>query len=521
MGTVAKVMRNTRGADQAEVRAASKDLEVYQLWRRSGQRESVRSNADMNYMSNTGLGLTNDVLRNAGNVSLTFYRAAELLNRRVSFISAYDTIKAQSKTRKIDDDFLADVLELSNRTMLELNAAQKAWWQGGQGANGVQKVTATASQFLQVLTKTVELSAKGRIRGGFSGKQKARIAAGQLLMFGGAGVPLVSMIGPAFVDWISDKAGLDDNNPDDVKIKQTVANTFNQGVTGFMSHEILGAKVEVAGRAALASGILETVKDIVTSKDPLWVKALGVSGETGRRAGTAVLQTQALAKSHAMAALAELEPFAMADRRGMPNLTTGTMVAAAADIASILASIPSFGRQLLKARMMNKHNIIMDRRGRITIRDDFDIKTEIGVALGFQTTRETRLRSVQQTNKDTTELVREASDVIVAAYHRLALVHDNNPDHAESVHILVQYVQEALDNDALVEELRRSLKTRIFDNPKTLEEKELLTFFERTSSAKISQGLVIDAENALNPSKLFSKQAVVLPFADTIKREGE
>jgi len=89
------------------------------------------------------------------------------------------------------------------------------------------------------------------------------------------------------------------------------------------------------------------------------------------------------------------------------------------------------------------------------------------------------------------------------------------------VHILVQHLQETLDNDALVDELRRSLKTRIFDNPKTLEEKELLTFFERTASDKISQGLVIDAENALNPSKLFSKQAVVIPFADTIKREGE
>ena len=520
-GVLAKITRAMRSSTDEELIAAGNDLEVYQLWLRSGQRESVRSNADMNYMSNTGLGLTNDVLRNASNISLVFYRGAELINRRISFISAYDTIKAAKPKAKIDDDFLSEVLELSNRTMLELNAANPAWWQGGQGANGVQQVLSTATQFLQVLTKTVELIAKGEIRGGFSGRQKARIATGQWLMFGAAGVPLFNMVGPAFVDWISDKAELDDNNPDDVALKQTIANSINQGTSGFVAHEMFGAKIEVAGRAALASGILDTVKDIITSKDPLWIKALGVSGETGRRIGTAALQTKAIAESHAIAAMTELEPFSMADRRGMPNLTTGNMVASAKDIAFLMGSIPSLGRQLLKADMMNKHNIIMDRRGRVTTRNDFDIKTEIGVALGFQTTRETRIRSVQQTNMDNTEKVRAASDVIVAAYHRLAYIHDNHPDHAESVHILVQHLQETLDNDALVEELRRSLKTRIFDNPKTLEEKELLTFFERTASDKISQGLIIDAENALNPSKIFSKQAVVIPFADTIKREGE
>jgi hypothetical protein len=521
VSTVAKAMRRLRKSTDTEVRAAAEDLEVYQLWRRSGQWESVRSNADMNYMSNTGLGLTNDVLRNAGNVSLMFYRSAELLNRRVSFISAYDTIKAQSKGRKVDDDFLADVLKLSNLTMLELNAANKAWWQGGQGANGVQKTLAMSTQFLQVLTKTVELIAKGPRRGGFDNAQKRRIAAGQWLMFGAAGVPLTAMVGPAFVDWVGDKASLDDNNPADVELKQSIANTVNQGTAGFLAHEMFGAKIEVAGRAALASGILESVKDIITSKDPLWIKALGVSGETGRRFGGAVIQTSAIAKSHAIAALAELEPFSMADRRGQPNLSTGNMVAAAADIAALMGTIPSLGRQLLKARMMNKHNIIMDRRGRVTVKADFDLATEVGVALGFQTTRETRLRSVQQTNMDNTELVRAASDVIVSAYHRLAYIHDNSPDNAESVHILVQYVQEALDNDSLVEELRSSLNVRIFSDPKTLEERELLKFFERTASDKISQGLVIDAENALNPSKLFSKQAVVIPFADTLKREGE
>jgi len=518
---IGKVMQLTRGSSDEEVRAAGNAVEEYQLWRRSGMLESVKSNADMNYMSNTGLGLTADVMRNAANFSLFIYRSGELLNRRVSFIAAFDTVRKQLPNAALDDDFLAEVLKLANLTMLELNAAQKAWFQGGQGATGVQKTLAMTTQFLQVLTKTAELGIKGPRRGGFDLGQKKRIATGQWLAFGAAGVPFMAMIGPAFVDWVSDKAELDDNNPDDAALKQSIANGFNQGLAGILPAEIFGADIEVAGRAALASGILETIKDTLTSKDPLWIKALGVSGETGRRAGTAALQTEAVVSSHAMAALAELEPFSMADRRGQPNLNTGTMVAAAKDIAFLMGSIPSFGRQLLKEDMMDKHGIIMDRRGRVTVRENFNLATRVGVALGFQTTRETRLRSVQQTNMINTERVRAMSDVIVAAYHRLAYLHDNHPDHAESVHIVVQHLQETLNNDKLVEELRSSLKTRIFDNPKTIEEKELLLFFERTASANISQGLIIDSENMLNPSKIFSKQAVVLPFADTIKREGE
>ena len=499
-------------------------------------RESVKSNADMNYMSNTGLGLTADVMRKASTVSLFIYRSGELLNRRVSFIAAYDTVKNARLTAagksadmtlteagiKLDDDLLSDILRIANLTMLELNAAQKAWFQGGAGASGIQKVAAMTTQFMQVLTKTAELGIKGPRRGGFTLRQKSRIAIGQWAMFGAAGVPLLNMVGPAMVDWVSEKMGLDDNNPDDVQLKVSIANAFNQAFVGVLSRDVFGADIDVAGRAALASGILDTIQDIITSKDPMWVKALGVSSETGRRAAEAARQITPIVKSHALAALAELEPFSMADRRVMPPLTASTVIAAATDIALLLRdTIPSSGRSLLKERMMDKHGIIMDRRGRTTVRGKFNLATRVGVALGFQTTRETRLRAVTLNNKDNTLLVREASDVITAAYHRLAYVHDNHPDHAVSVHILTQYIQETLDNDELVDELRRSLKARIFDSPKTTEEKELLTFFERTASGKISQGLILDSENAINFSNVIGQQAVVVPFADTIKREGE
>ena len=47
--------------------ANAEEVIMYEAWQRSGLLESVRSNADMNYMSSTGVGVTFDFMRNASN----------------------------------------------------------------------------------------------------------------------------------------------------------------------------------------------------------------------------------------------------------------------------------------------------------------------------------------------------------------------------------------------------------------------------------------------------------------------
>jgi hypothetical protein len=288
-------------------------------------------------------------------------------------------------------------------------------------------------------------------------------------------------------------------------------------MVGFVAHEMFGAEVEVASRAALAANALETMKDIVVSEDPMWLKLMGVGGVTAQRAGDAVVSAQAILKSHALAQLAQLEPLMLADRRGTIEVTRESWLAVTADIGQLLLSVPSSSRNILKSRMMRMHNVILDSRGRVKIRADFDTATERAVALGFRPTREARLDAVITKGKEDDLLIQEASDVILAAYHRYVYVHEMDPAHANSVRLLVQEVQDTLGNPVLVEELRQSLQSKIFENPQTREDRELEQFFNRYASDNITQGLIMDSESMLNPGNVFNKQAVVIPFADTLK----
>jgi hypothetical protein len=492
----------------------SKEEELYRAWRRSGLYESVRSNADMNYISSTGVGITADVLRKAGNISLMFYRAGELTNRRLSFISAYTRWRAENTAAKLDDDALTAVIQEANKTMLELNAANKAWWQGGAGKAAPQRIFSMTGQFQQVLAKTVEATAKGPKRGGFTSRQKARIALGQTLTFGAAGNPLLKFVAPALTIWLG------------IELTDTISNTINQGVTGVVVKEGFGADIDVADRASLFSSTFETVKDIMTSKDPMWSKFLAVTGTTGQRIGEAVLESSMVLQSQAFTSLAELEPMLMHDRSGEEAMDEPTMLETMADIATIMTKITSVGRNALKARMMHNSGKILDRRGRIVVAEDdiargFTFADKMGVAAGFAFTAESRAYILNASKREVDEEITAAADVVVAAYHRFVYTHDMNPKYAKSVTRLVQLMQESLDNEYKINKMMEQVERKIFSEPDSLLARGMKAFFERTVPEKLTEGVILDTTLGLNPSNVFNKQAIVQPFQTTLEEENK
>ena len=482
--------------------------EMYQGWRRSGLFDSVRSNADMNYVSSTGIGITNDLMRKGSNASLMFYRAGELTNRRLSYISSYSRWKRANPSKTLDNDELLKVVQEANKTMLELNTANKAWWQGGAGTTAPQRMFSITGQFQQVLAKTVELAIKGEKRGGFSNGQKRRIAVGQTLVFGGAGMPLLNMVMPAISDWIG------------VKLDAKTANRFNQGLVGTVVKETFGANVEVSNRAALFSSTFETARDIITSKDPMWTKLLAVSGSSGQRVGEAILQGNMIMQSQAFSSLAELEPLLMHDRSGETIMQEPSMIETAADVARLMAAVPSSGRGIMKAMMMHNAGKVLDRRGRVVLdtsdEGGFTFADKLGVALGFQLTQEVRVRTVQQHNRDTDVMVNAAAQTIVAAYHRYVYTHDMNPKYAQSVSNVVQLIHESIDNPLLVERVMSRVESSIFSDAKSVEERELLKFFNTVVPEKLTEGVLIDT--SINVGNVFNKQTFVQPFQGTLER---
>lgn len=521
-GVLSTIAKKLGRATDEDIKLTGRDLDMYRAWDRSGQRESVRSNADMNYMASTGLGMTANMMRKAGNGSLYLYRTGELVNRRVSFISAYSWAEGKfPRLNRKSDEFLEQVLKRSNVTMLELNAANKAWWQGGRGANAGQKLLQMTTQFLQIAAKTTELILKGEKRGGFSLREKTRIALGQTVMFGSAGVPPLAWFGTEVVGILADAMGLDRNDAEDVQTIQIIATAYNQGMIGTIATTFMGADVKVSSRLSIAANIVDTAWDILASEDPLMLKLLGVSGVGGERIYSAygdVSATLRLATSKTLEAMAELEPYALADRRNTEPLTGGEMLAVAKSLGAALASIPSSTRGLFKAYIMQQHHIILSNKGHILVADDFNLATEIAVAMGFQTNREVALRVVTLDRKNFDDIVRNASDIIVRQYHQLAFLHNNDPDYASLVTKQVMFIQERMGNDWLVESLRKSLQARLRDNPQTKEERELAGFFERHMDGPLTQGIMAD----LGPLNEITGQApVVLPFVNIIKPEGE
>lgn len=504
----AKVYKNLVTAKEAN----PEEVIMYNAWKRSGLLESVRSNADMSYVSSTGVGITFDLMRRGGNASLLFYRAGELMNRRLSFASSFSRWRDVNPGKEVTDEALLSIIQEANKTMLELNAANKAWWQGGAGKSAPQRIFSMTGQFQQVLAKTVEASLKGEKRGGFNLRQKARIGAGQMMMFGAAGVPLISIGVGAYFNWIGHKP-----SPEQ-------ANAINQGMTGAVVKEVFGADIDVANRAALLSGTFETTKDIIMSKDPMWQKFMAVTGTSGVRASEAIGEASEIAQSQAFGSLSELSPFLSHNRAGETDMSEPTMLATFADIATVLAKTTTTGRNALKARMMHNSGKILDRRGRVTIDEregEFTFADKVGVALGFQFTRETSARLAQQGSREIDEEITEAADMVIAAYHRYVYTHDMNPKYAESVTNMLQIAHETLDNEWKINKMMEQVNRKLYTDTDSLEAREMKKFFERTVPEKLSEGVLLDTTSGFSPSNVFNKQAIVQPFQRTLEEENK
>jgi hypothetical protein len=492
--------------------ANAEELIMYKAWRASGLLESVRSNADMNYMTSTGVGVTFDLIRNASNASLLFYRAGELFNRRISFASAFSRWRDVNKGKVVDDEALLSIIQEANLTMMELNAANKAWWQGGAGKAAPQRIFSMTGQFKQVLAKTVELTLKGEKRGGFNARQKSRIAAGQLLMFGAAGVPLVNIGLAAYFEWVGYKP-----TPEE-------ANRFNQGMIGTIVKEVFGANVEVASRASLLGGTFDTFKDIIMSKDPLWSKFMAITGTTGIRVAEAVGEANEIFQSQAFSRTAELEPFLSHDRSSETDMDEPTMLETFADMAVVMAGISTTGRNGLKVRMMHNSGKILDRRGKVVIdeRDipgGFTFADKIGVSMGFEFTPASEAYIMNASKREVEEEITAAADTIVAAYHRFVYTHDMNPKYAQSVTNMVQLMQESLDNPYKIDQMMSQVNRQIFEEGDSMFARGMQAFFNRIAPEHITDGVLLDTTSDLSLGNVFNQKAIVQPFQRVLEEE--
>jgi hypothetical protein len=438
------------------------DAETYLAYRKSGYVDSVMNNADTQYLQGNGLGVSMKMLKDAGNISLIFYRGGEMFNRRFSFLRSLDAFKKRTGKKTFSDDDVLEIVKDANESMLELNAANRAWWQGGAGTGTARQILGMSTQFLQVMGKTMELGLKGTSRGGWTLAEKSRILSMQVLLFGAAGVPIFNAAGGAISTWL----GMEPDEDRSILI--------NQGMVGAIVSNIIGAEIETANRAALGGQILNTWRDLFMSDEPLVLKAFGVSAVTGSRF---------------FDAMKELRPLIMAPRAGVEDLSVADM----REGLRIIGSIPSSGRGLLKAYMMHNQHHILDRRYNRIAERDFNLQTEIGALLGFRPTVEANVRMTQLVNRDFDDLVEEAANTYIKMYHNWIFVHKSDPEYGKRVEHSMQMIEESLNNDGLAHRVRQRVARRMWGwDARTTEDREILKFINNVGLGHITEGAVVD-----------------------------
>lgn len=262
---------------KAFIRKMSSDLDIdeknlagdYNFWKKSGMYESVvRGSADASSITNR-LPYDAGVLRRgfSGLVDKgqTPYKMGELANMRISFFTALEEIKdLKGKTFKYNDQTLQQVIARAEQFRLNMSGANKAAFQKG--------IWALPTQFKQIYGKYIESIAGSH----FTGKEKIKLAVGQMALFGAAGVPILNH----FQDQMLDMVGVDK-----LELSSEELITIKRGAIGWMFNHELDIDALISGRLTVSADVIEDFRRaLLDTNTPAIKSAFGASFTSGDKA---------------------------------------------------------------------------------------------------------------------------------------------------------------------------------------------------------------------------------------------
>ncbi len=464
--------------------------EVHNAWSRTGFRDSVRTNADITSME-LGLGNSLNAYKKAIDSGLFFYRAGELFNRRFSFTSSYLNWKKANKNAIPNDDQLKEIMGDAKISMLELNRANAARFQGGPDASFWQNSLGLMFQFGQVATKTLELAAKGKARGGFSGAEKGRILFAQLALFGFAGVPFIN----TSMEYMLETTGI----PKETLPPEAVTQ-WNGGFTELLTRHAMGADVDIGSRASIASNMTTFLADLVDGSEGISWQTAGAFGSLGTRVGK--LMQQGI--------------FPVLDKSGEDREITLEDLAV---VGKLLAEIPTSSRNVIAALLMNKEQRIFDGKGNIVANGDLNFATQVMTGFGFSPSRKSEAFERQADNYDAKAQIKAVSDVYFSMIRNSALFGDGDHPSANGLDVADAYLFKKLDK-ALHQQVRDNIRDRIM-NPTTLEERTLKDWYKRQIIDPIT-GILIEPLDRSLSRQLTTKKPLQQPLGpQTDLSDGE
>ena len=374
-----------------------KELAAYkQLWDKTGLYDSILSNADVEAAAR-GYPVTRTAFTKFLNSGLAFYREGELFNRGLAFMTAVEEMGGVKKilgNHALEAQMLSRISDFT----LNLQKANKAAWQ-----NGPLSLT---TQFLQIVAKTGEsLFGANAI---FDKAQRTRMIIAQLALYGSAGIPL----GHLATNWILSQAGV--NRLDINEEKYNFLVTWLNGGLLDTSLQGMGIDVTFGERASLAQGFDQTLISLFTDdRAPAWEALAGPSSTIPQRLYDTFSNAKLFFYPH-------MPPNAFRDS---PNWTPQNFLDTAnylKDIAtgplSAMIGITSTTRQLYSGWVMHRYNQILSQRGAVIDQRDYDIMTELAVAVGFNSLEKRDAISLRAINQGQDQFISDESDDVITLY---------------------------------------------------------------------------------------------------------
>lgn len=352
-----KAMIKNMKSKQAMGKELSDLEEVWEAWRRSGQRESaMQASADFSAIA-AGQGFDTSVvgrmwgkIKSGANKSAFLYRAGETIARRMAFTTAF---YAQKKVAgESAEELSRRVSAYADQLTYSMSASNKAGFQKGW--------MSVPTQFMQVFSKFTEAFVGDK----FTKAQKVQLALGQMGLFGAAGIPVGGWLLETFIP---------EKTAADMSEEQKIL--FTRGAVGWWVNSYLGIDALVTGRMAIGQDAFDTLYNALTEEHSFIDGLLGPSG---------VVKDRVLTAFRSLGKVGRL----FADGDAVPNhMLTSSLNILAQDVAGIATSGKNAleGAQLLNRHILSQTTLLRDKNGRKLWEDPEvpELKDAVARILGF------------------------------------------------------------------------------------------------------------------------------------------
>lgn len=432
-------------------------------WKRTGYKDSLYNIADYSAASR-GASVIGDQLGRMADKTTVFYRMGESVNRRLSFTISALNMRAKKGSFEFTDAELKRVMSDANHMMLDLSKANAAQFQRG--------LLSIPTQFLQVQAKFMETLLG--LNDNFTKTERLKIILGQVGLYGAAGVPL----GGLGVRVLAEMAGLNQQDIDDMP--PALVETINQGMWGLMFNSFLGADIDVAGRGAIAEGMVDTVLDLISSDSSVGEVIVGASGALPQRF---------------FKAWKEIEPMVL--NGSETPITREEVIESASTLAQVMSSWNNFQKGYFMLRMQR----VVDGRGNPIVNNKDLTMTAYMQMIGFQPKDVNTTFELERLVRGQEEYQAGVADALIQLYWNYVTILYDVESPAKREAIMSRYkaatrsLMAQLSNDGERASVKERVRNRL-SNPQTRQERAIRRYIET-----FADGRVVDMTNMLDAAR--------------------